>query len=722
MRLHRTRRFSRNAALGGLTLAILVPLPALAQAIEQANVPTGDTTGAEIIVQASRSADGYRPTDSYVASGVAANVLNTPRSISMASQQVLQDRGVVNLEQAIKTLPGVSQDNSFGGTQDSFNIRGFRVYSSVASTNPGILIDGVRGAMARGFQANTDRVELLSGPSAMLYGRTEPGGVINIVRKQPLYTAYRAFEGNIGSYGQYRAVGDLSGPIGQLAGGETAYRLVVAGEKQDYWRNVGHDMRNLLIAPSLGWRDDKVQLVLAYEYNDSTAPMDRGTILQNGKPVAVPAKRSFSENFSRYHSVSHFVRGNLDYAATDWLTLRTRAAYMNYLTSDVQVNASRLNAQGDLTRFVLANRHGRQENTYLQETGVATFATGQLKHELLFGADYRYQNRRQAGQDMSDIRGGFNIYNPVYGQLSESDAVAQPSDGPFFINRSREWGVFAQDSVTLGRLTAAAGLRWSHIMQFGAAQGEVSDDSSKGVFLPSASLLYRLTDRVSVYGSYSTSYHPNASVPAAGPVPASGPFAPEKGEGWEAGAKAEFFGGKLLTTAALFRIDKTNVLTTSDDVTSTVGSVRAQGGELTVSGQVTPAFNLIASYTYLDAKVRDDPTLSGNRFVNVPTNKGSIFGTYEIRSGALKGLAAGSGVTASSRIAVDTANAAFLPGYATVDAVLRYRARLANGMIYRIQLNARNLLDKNYYPYANGVYRIGVGEPRTVMLTGKIEF
>jgi len=365
---------------GGLTLAILAPLPALAQAIEQATVPTGDTTSAEIIVQASRSADGYRPTDPYVASGVATDLLNTPRSISMASQQVLQDRGVVNLEQAIKTLPGVSQDNSFGGTQDSFNIRGFRVYSSVASTNPGILIDGVRGAMARGFQANTDRVELLSGPSAMLYGRTEPGGVINIVRKQPLYTAYRAFEGNIGSYGQYRAVGDLSGPIGQLAGGETAYRLVVAGEKQAYWRNVGHDMRNLLIAPSLGWRGDKVQLVLADEYNDTTAPMDRGTILQNGKPVVVPAKRSFSEDFSRYHSVSHFVRGNLDYAATDWLTLRTRAAYMNYLTSDVQVNASRLNAQGDLTRFVLANRHGRQENTYLQETGVATFATGALKH------------------------------------------------------------------------------------------------------------------------------------------------------------------------------------------------------------------------------------------------------------------------------------------------------------------------------------------------------
>lgn len=141
------------------------------------------------------------------------------------------------------------------------------------------------------------------------------------------------------------------------------------------------------------------------------------------------------------------------------------------------------------------------------------------------------------------------------------------------------------------------------------------------MFLPSASLLYCLTDRVSVYGSYSTSYHPNASVPAAGPVPASGPFAPEKGEGWEAGAKAEFLGGKLLTTAALFRIDKTNVLTTSDDVTSTVGSVRAQGGELTVSGQVTPAFNLTASYTYLDAKVRDDPTLGGNRFVNVPPTR-----------------------------------------------------------------------------------------------------
>ncbi|WP_082471044.1 TonB-dependent receptor domain-containing protein [Sphingomonas sp. Leaf198] len=318
----------------------------------------------------------------------------------------------------------------------------------------------------------------------------------------------------------------------------------------------------------------------------------------------MPAKRSFSEDFSRYHSVSHFVRGNLDYEATDWLTLRTRAAYMNYLTSDVQVNASRLNAQGDLTRFVLANHHGRQENTYLRETGVATFATGALKHELLFGA----------------------------------------------------------------------------------AQGEVSDDSSKGVFLPSASLLYRLTDRVSVYGSYSTSYHPNASVPAAGPVPASGPFAPEKGEGWEAGAKAEFLGGKLLTTAALFWIDKTNVLTTSDDVTSTVGSVRAQGGELTVSGQVTPAFNLTASYTYLDAKVRDDPTLGGNRFVNVPTDKGSIFGTYEIRSGALKGLAAGSGITASSRIAIDTANSAFPPSYATVDAVLRYRARLANGMVCRFLL------------------------------------
>lgn len=250
----------------------------------------------------------------------------------------------------------------------------------------------------------------------MLYGRTEPGGVINIVRKQPLYTAYRAFEGNIGSYGQYRAVGDLFGPIGQLAGGETAYRLVVAGEKQGYWRTVGHDMRNLLIAPSLGWRGDKVQLVPPMSI--TTAP--RRWIAARSCRTASPSRCRQSAAFRR---ISRAITASAVSSAAISITRRPtgsrggRAAYMNYLTSNVQVNASRLNAQGDLTRFVLANRRSRQENTYLQETGVATFATGQLKHELLFGA----------------------------------------------------------------------------------AQGEVSDDSSKGVFLPSASLLYRLTDRVSVY-------------------------------------------------------------------------------------------------------------------------------------------------------------------------------------------------------------------------------
>ncbi|MET4898682.1 TonB-dependent siderophore receptor [Sphingomonadaceae bacterium jetA1] len=700
-----------------------MPASGWAQAIERATVPTApDADGADIVVQASRSTDGYRPADSYVATGISADVLDTPRSISMVSQQLLQDRGVVNLEQAIQTLPGVAQDNSFGGTQDSFNIRGFRVYSSTASTNPGILIDGVRGAMARGFQANTDRVELLAGPSAMLYGRTEPGGVINIVRKQPLYTPYHSVEADIGSYRQYRAVGDTSGPVAPLGDGELAYRLVVSGERQGYWRNVGHDMLDVLVAPSLGWRNDKLQAVLAYEYNDSTAPLDRGTILAYGVPVATPRKRSFAEDFSRYHNRSHFLRGNIDYEVEDWLTLRTRAAYMSYLSSDVQVNPYRLSANGNLLRYIFANRDDRQDNTYVQESAVATFDTGEIKHELLFGGDYRYQNRHQRGQDFSGVLSGFNIYNPVYDQISEADAEPQPSEGPFFINRSREWGVFGQDSLTLGRLTAVGGLRWAHITQFGSSRGEVTDDSRKGVFLPSASLLYRLTDHVTAYASYSTSYHPNASVPATPLTPATGPFAPEKGKGWEFGAKAEFIGGKLLTTAALFRIDKRNVLTTSNDVTSAVGSVRSQGVELTASGQLTPALNLTAAYTYLDATVRDDPTLSGNRFVNVPRNKGSVFGAYEIKAGALKGLAFGSGVTTSSRIAVDTANTAFLPGYATVDAVLRYRARIANGLIYRVQLNARNLLNRTYYPYSNGSYRIGVGEPRTVMVTGKIEF
>ena len=718
--MHRNMRRARAGTVALAILSLSVSSPALAQAIERATVP--QESADDIVVQGSRAADGYRPSDSYVASGSSTDILSTPRSVSMTSQQLIQDRGIINLEQAIQSLPSVGQDNSFGGTQDSFNIRGFRVFSSTASSNPGILIDGVRGAMARGFQANTDRVELLAGPSAMLYGRTEPGGVINIVRKQPLYTPYYAFEANVGSNDHYRFVGDASGPVASFAGGDLAYRLVASGEKQGYWRNVGHDMRDWLVAPSLGWKNDRAQLVLAYEFNDSTAPLDRGTILLNGKPVAVPRERSFSEDFARYRAQNHFLRGNFDYTVTDWLKLRTRLAYMHYSSSDMQVNPSRLTADGNLTRYVLGNLGDRQKNFFAQQSAVATFDTGPLKHELLIGADYRYQNRVQDGQVSSALLGGFNVFNPVYGKILESDAVLQPTNGPYFINRNNEWGIFGQDSVTLGNLTVTGGLRWARITMFGSSRGTVNDNSKANIFLPSASLLYRVASNVSVYGSFSSSYRPNASVPATPFTPASGPFEPEKGNGWEAGAKAEFFGGKLLTTAALFRIDKQNVLVTLNDVTQAVGNVRSQGVELTSSGQITRAFNLTASYTYLDAKVRNDPRLSGNRFVNVPENKGTVFATYEFRTGALKGVAVGSGMTATSRLAVDTVNSAFLPGYATVDAMLRYRARLSSGLIYRLQLNARNLLDKNYFPYSGGTYRIGVGEPRTVLLTGKVEF
>lgn len=707
---------------GAASLAVVVmPASALAQAIEAANVPTGERS--DIIVQGSKASDGYKVSSSYVATGIPADIMDTARSVNTASQQLIQDRGITDLEQAIQTLPGVNRDNSFGGTQDSFNIRGFRVYSSTASTNPGILIDGVRGAMARGFQANTDRVELLSGPSAMLYGRTEPGGVINIVRKQPLYTAYHALEGDAGSYEHYRFVADSSGPIAPLAGGETAYRLVVSGERQDSWRKPGHAAHDWLIAPSLGWKNDKVQLVLAYEFNESTSPLDRGTVLVNGRPAAIPRDLSYGEAFARSHNRSHFLRGNVDYAVNGWLTLRTRAAYMDYLSDDMQVNALSLSANGDMVRYVMGNKGDHQKNIYAQQSAVATFHTGALSHQLLVGADYRDQDRVQQGQVISGALTGFNILTPVYGTISEASATLQPVNGPFFVNHDKEWGVFAQDSVTIGRLIVTGGLRWSRITLFGTQQGTVTDNSRPSVVLPSASLLYKVTDAFSLYGSYSKSFHPNASVPANPPFTiGSGPFSPEKGTGWEAGAKANLLGGKLLATAAAFRIDKQNVLVTTNNVTQTVGSVRSQGFELTTSGQITPAFNITASYTFTDATVRNDPRLSGKNFVNVPKDKGSVFGTYEVKQGGLKGVALGAGATASSRIAVDTANSAFLPGYLTMDAMLRFRARTPGGLIYRLQINASNLLDRTYYPYSAGNLRIGVGDPRKIMGTAKIEF
>ena len=677
--------------------------------------------------------ESYTVESAFTATKTDTPLMETPMAVQVVPKQVMQDQRVNRLQDALQNVSGIrSNNNDIEGYV--YKIRGF---NSLNVFRNGLTLAGGLGSQPGMHEtANLERIEVLKGPASVLFGRAEPGGLINLVTKRPLATPYYKLEQEFGSYNHYRTVWDATGPLNQS--GTVGYRL--SGAYQDYgsFRDF-QGGRRVFLAPVLAFRPtDRTDLVIDLQYLRNDAQSDTIFPALGNRPAPIALHRSFQEandprdwtgNLNLGYDLTH--RFNLNWSITSRFLLSKGSM------KKLNVFATALDdATGVLDR-----------TTQFQKLMSTTYATNLdlkgkfdalgAKHQVLAGVDYLHDTFDYSyAEGLSNFP--INIFNPVYGSIPASaydEALNGVGFRGFASSLVKQAGVYVQDQITIfERLHVLLGGRYDHA-EVGQGNSDVSREEAiadrhgrsvrtDGQFSPRAGVLYQWTPRLSTYGSYSKSFGANNGRSSTGDAQP-----PERGEQFEVGTKAELLQG-LSATVALFHLTKKNILTpdlTTPDPTDTraVGESRSQGVEVDLLGTVTPQLNLIVTYAYLDTKVtRDDSGLQGNRLDNVPSHSGRVFLVYHFGGEDGLGWRVGGGVSAASAVSGDRENTFNLPAYYRLDAMTSY-SMMAGGRRLTAQLNLRNLTNTKYFDGTDIFYnqrspRFGLFAAQPLMAFGTI--
>lgn len=655
---------------------------------------------------------GYRATRSGTGTKTDTPLRDVPQSIQVVSRQVIEDQQITSLSDALTNVSSIQRSNSHGGTTESFVIRGFQnttyaidgVMTNSLAIRPEVLTD----------LSNLERIEVLKGPASVLYGRGNPGGLINLVSRKPSFTPELSLKTQVGAYDSQRVQINASGPFSDnLAGG-----IALAWQHKDGFRDTfDRASRRFFVAPSVRWYlGDNTKIDLGVEYSDLDSPYDRGLLAINGR-VDSRSRIVLQDPWSRSETDKYAAWFRLEHQATDWLTLRQITRWDKsdkHMVSITTLGA--LRDDGTINRR--ATNYREQLNSLtVQFEGVAKFNTGSIKHTLLAGAEYVDGNRDNKS-DRATL-GYINIYNPIYSP--------EPKPADYSFSSHTEYNQYAysfylQDQIDLTeRWKLLAGVRWDSVDQ----RNESLDRTGKRTALtqitptkysPRLGVVYQPSDWVSLYASFSKSFSPQTNRTRTGGI-----LAPETGDQYEIGAKFDLIPDKLSATLAVFEITRENVA--ADDPTDTdysvaTGEQRVRGIELDVTGEIMAGWNVIGNISLLDAKVTKDTVIEeGNRLQGVPSVSGSLWSNYQIQTGSLQGLGFGAGIVFASGREGDIENTYDTGGYARVDASIFYNLNAKT----RFSLNARNLLDRDYIENISSAGNYAV-EPASVVATADFSF
>lgn len=647
-------------------------------------------------------------------------LMQTPVSVKVVSRQVIKDQQAITVDQVLRNVSGAVSGVGGSGT---FFLRGFG--------NSNIYRDGFKNQSQWAHTedlANVERVEVLKGPGSILYGRTEPGGLVNFVTKQPLDTPYYSLSQQFGSFDLYRTNVDATGPLAENE--DLAYRFNLGYQSNNTFQEFGSDERTF-VAPSLRWNiSDKTTSTLKVEYSD-IKENGRGLVpLLGNRPAKIPRERNLGDPWNLQEDEYTMVSLNTEHAFNDAWKLRHRFNFSNYvLTMSGRLapggGPGSASATGDVNRaFFAQNIDGDdyQHNFYnaLELTG--KFNTAFAKHTLLVGGDYYRSDYRATSAGFTfATRDTSNLYHPVHQTGAPTILPADVSTENFTL----PWfGLYAQDQVELPyHVHLLAGLRYDNAesdgTRIGPNGGPVKETSYDQVS-PRGGLVWQPIPELSAYGSYTENFG------AANNFWTDSPLPPQTAQQWEVGIKTELFDGRFSGTIAYFDLKKQNVSVQIDPLTTkAIGEAESRGIELDLSGEILPGWNIIGAYAYTPfAKTLKSDFWAGSegmRLHNAPENSGSLWTTYEFQQPLLHGLKVGAGVQAVDEREIGYTETAQAPGYVTANLMVSKRWKVGVSRL-TTQLNVDNLLDQTYTASTQSNGLSSYGAPRTFMGSIKIEY
>ncbi len=700
-------------------------------------LPTTDIRGFAL-GNALGSVEGYNATHSQIATKTSTAVLETSQSVSVVTRQQMDDQGAQTVAQAMRYTPGVLT-NPYGATHryDYVALRGFNDGSV-----DNIYLDGLKSMGDSGTYSTMqvdpyflERVDILKGPSSVLYGRSSPGGLVALTSKKPLFTPYHQIQATVGTQGQRGLGFDFSGPVDDDK--RVAYRLTGLVDRSDtQFDHVEEKRYTLAPTVSIDFTEDTSLTLQAYLQRDpeggyhSGVPADGSLHKRNGRRISEhffdgePGVDSFSRDqqaFSyqfehRFNDV-FTARQNFRYQES---SVELDQVYGYGWTTPTSNELNRYYSYGDerLHAFIIDNM--------LQ----ADFFTGTARHTLLFGADY--QRRKTVVDWTSGAVTPLNGFDPVYGS-----AAISYYDPTRYLRRLEQTGVYAQDLIEWNQWRFSLGVRhdWvetsdeNRLAEAGRPEGtERQDKRTKTT--GRAGVLYLFDNGLAPYLSYSESFNPNSYSDSAG-----NPLAPTDGKQWEAGLKYQPPGTDDLFTASVFRIDQENLASKlpQENFYRPIGAVRSQGLELEAHLQLNDNFKLLGSYTLTDIEYSKSmpSTLStpGNVIENkghsptqAPKHMASLWGDYAFNSGALDGLRLGAGVRYVGSSWADAENTLKVPSYTLYDASVGYDLGKVGLKGVDVRVNANNLTNESYVASCASLSYCYVGEERNVSATLSYQF
>ncbi|WP_339747603.1 TonB-dependent receptor [uncultured Maricaulis sp.] len=654
------------------------------------------------------------------------DLFDTPLSVSILNQAFLEDLRSETLSDAYPYTLGLSQS---GTNANSFSLRG------LPSDLQNVQVDGLPGLASRfgsPTTANIERVEVLKGPASVLYGLMEPGGLINIVTRRPqaeradtlnlTLQSYASDSSSFGTNNGATATWDSTGPL--TTDERWLYRLIVSAEHIDSFRDgVGYD--NLYIFPSLSWQMTPDALVtVGLEYANEEGDADDGLVaVNNDITLTAPINVRYQEDgdFDNDEGLVAFARLDYDLSAD----LRIRVNYRSVFHEDERkiFENNRVNDAPDPLDATLRRRDRHQLNGrqyHFVDANLAwNFDTGPVGHSLLVGLNGGFEQ-----SDFERIRFGsaitpdISVFAPQHG-IGTPSAITAGSDR---VTDLWNYGVYLQDMIEISEpVSVMIGARYDRQdVDFTEQVSGFSDTQSSESFLPQGGIVYRATDRLSLYASYSQSFNPNSIERRAAD---GSTFESERGTQREIGVKASLWDERVNFTFAGFEIEKTNILERDlNGDWALIGALESRGVEAELQALPVRNWQFRLGYAYVDSIVSESPrtALIGARNAFAPVHDAFAWTRYNYPQSVMGGTVGVSlGVNyESERVTNASASSQVaLPAYTRFDTAVYFETDR-----YRLALNIENLTDETYFTGGTNDTRLYPGDPRLMTLSLRTEF
>lgn len=671
-----------------------------------------------------RAQQFYLDTRTKLGTKTDADLLDIPMSAQVLTAQLISDQAARDITDLYRSIAGVSEYSYSGVT-----FRGFRDDNNV-------FYDGVRGDPYSGFSVpdlfNVDRVEVLKGPAAALYGGGEPGGMINYVTKKPTFNESAEINLTLGNYDLHGISGEATGALTDT----TAYRLGGFYEAQDSFRN-NADMENIELAGGLlhDFSDD-TRLTTTFDYivQNLGGHRLRGVPTDDIGNFLVDRTYNANEKSDYQDLEAWVVQSQLEHVFSDSFSVNSTLRLMtnerdqayHESRSWVDVNGDgEANIDDETIRREYRDQYRANDEVSLTTDFVYDFSVAGIQHQLLFGGDYHYIDTDYEylrARYEADGVGNLNIFNLNYGETDPDsyNLTDQNRDG---IRRNRQ-GLYVQDMLQLDdKWTLMLGARFDHFEERDKESGFEYGDQDVSY---RTGISFKPLDSMSFYANYSESFNP---VDATDQADASvTDLEPVTGDSIEVGVKNEWLGGSIMTTLAVYHINKENLVASNpnfiedenEDTESALinfGKVESDGVEFTLVGDVTDELSITANYAYNDTIVVDGSSSNtfgaGDRFVNAPRHQAGLWGRYAIHS-----------INSSMALGVNYVSEQISSDAQKVKAFTVFDASWTtkwDNILF--SLNVNNLFDKEYavsgFSERNGHFP---GQPREIIAQLKYNF